>query len=116
MEVKAILRVREGIRIRDLKECFRKMNSVFRVCSNLSKVAYIAVRRHEDDESNGIVETGSSSEEDDPSEFEDESDGDDSDESDAGAGAGGAGMGGSGEPNDSDDDDSSEDDDAGGSS
>ena len=36
MDVKSILRVREGIRIRDLKECFRKMDSVFRVYSKIA--------------------------------------------------------------------------------
>jgi hypothetical protein len=109
----AILRVREGITIRDVKECFARMSS-----TRLHiRMASIAIQRQEDDESNASVGTVSSSEEDDPSEPENESDADDSDESDSGAG--GAGMPDFGEPGDSDDsgassdsDDSSEDDDS----
>jgi hypothetical protein len=109
----AILRVREEITIRDVKECFARMSS-----TRLHiRMASIAIQRQEDDESNASVGTVSSSEEDDPSEPEDESDADDSDESDSGAG--GAGMPDFGEPGDSDDsgassdsDDSSEDDDS----
>jgi hypothetical protein len=120
--VTAILRVREGIKIRDLLECFGRMSpwgQEYR--QEAMQLVAVAVRWEENDESNRIVRVAIPSAQDDPSESGDESDADDPDESDSGAE--GAGLPDSSEPNDSDsdeDDDSengdSEDDESGGSS